>query len=98
MKSPDVVEKNMAMLKLHGVFDKVSAILLGKHEGYDDHGTGKQPLDILLEQLDGAAMPILSDIDCCHTHPMLPLAIGKKIRVDFEHKTITSIEDWFVNK
>ena len=98
MKSPDVVEKNMAMLKLHGVFHKVSAILLGKHEGYDDHGTGKQPLDILLEQLDDAAIPILSGIDCCHTHPMLPLAIGKKIRVDFEHKTITSIEDWFVNK
>lgn len=77
---------------------EVSAILLGKHEAYDDHGTGKQPLDILLEQLDDAAIPILSGIDCCHTHPMLPLAIGKKIRVDFDDRTITSIEDWFVNK
>lgn len=37
---------------------------------------------LLLEQLDGKKMPILADFDCCHTHPMHPLAIGKKIRLD----------------
>ncbi len=91
-KSPAVMEKNFAMLKLHGVFDKVAGIILGKHENYDDEGTGRTSLDLLLEQLDGAEIPILADIDCCHTHPMFPLAIGKKVSMDTIHKTITCVE------
>lgn len=50
LKNAAVVEKNFAMLKLHGVFNKVSGIILGKHECYNDLGTGRQPYDILLEQ------------------------------------------------
>src|SRR5690625_6522618 len=53
LKDASIVEKNFAMLKLQGIFGKVSGIILGKHEQYDDLGTGKQPLDLLMEQLDG---------------------------------------------
>lgn len=98
MKSPAIVEKNLAMLKLHGVFDKVGGIILGKHEAYDDMGMGKQPLDLLREQLDGVSIPILAEVDCCHTHPMIPFAIGKKVRLNVADKTITCIENWIVNK
>ena len=94
MKDAATVEKNFAMLKLHGIFDKVSAILLGKHELFDDEGTGRTSLDLLLEQLDGKNIPILADIDCAHTHPMFPLAIGKNIRVNTMDKSITCIESW----
>lgn len=94
LKSASTVEKNLAMLKLHGIFDKVGGIILGKHELFDDEGTGKQPLDLLLEQLDGEIIPILADVDCAHTHPMFPLAIGKKIRLDTITQTITCIEHW----
>lgn len=94
MKTASVVEKNLAMLKLHGIFDKIAGIILGKHEQYDDQGTGRKPYDILLEQLDGALIPILAEVDCCHTHPMFPLAIGKTIRIDTTNKTITCMEDW----
>lgn len=93
-KNAAIVEKNIAMLKLHGVFEKVSGIILGKHEQYDDLGTGKQSLDILLEQLDGKEIPILADFDCCHTHPMIPLAIGKKVQIDTKRKEVTCIENW----
>lgn len=94
LKSAATVEKNFAMLKLHGIFDKVDGILLGKHELFDDEGTGKQPLDLLLEQLDGKTIPILADVDCAHTHPMFPLAIGKKICLDTSNQSITCIEHW----
>lgn len=94
MKNASVVEKNFAMLKLHGVFEKVSSIILGKHERFDDQGTGKQPIDLLLEQLDGKSIPIISDVDICHTHPMHPIAIGKKVRVDTALKKIWCIEEW----
>lgn len=94
MKNASVVEKNFAMLKLHGVFEKVAGIILGKHELYDDLGTGKLPLDLLLEQLDGLAIPILAEFDTCHTHPMHPLAIGKKVKLDADAKKVVSIENW----
>lgn len=94
MKHPSVIEKNIAMLKLHGILERVSGIILGKHEQYDDAGTGKQPLDLLVEQLDGRKIPILANVDCSHTHPMFPLAIGKKIQLNTIEKSITCIEDW----
>src|SRR5690625_7542990 len=82
LKDASIVEKNFAMLKLQGIFGKVSGIILGKHEQYDDLGTGKQPLDLLMEQLDGLDIPVLAEFDTCHTHPMHPLAIGKKVKLD----------------
>lgn len=94
LKAAATVEKNFAMLKLHGIFDKVGGIILGKHELFDDEGTGKKPIDLLLEQLDGRAIPILANVDCAHTHPMFPLTIGKKIRLNTLEKSITCIEPW----
>ena len=94
LKGAATVEKNFAMLKLHGIFDKVGGIILGKHELFDDEGTDKKPIDLLLEQLDGRVIPILADVDCAHTHPMFPLTIGKKIRLNTLEKSITCIEPW----
>ncbi|MEC1177906.1 LD-carboxypeptidase [Metasolibacillus meyeri] len=95
MKDASVVEKNLAMLKLHGVFERVGGIILGKHERFDDLGTGKTPLSLLLEQLDGINIPILAEFDCCHTHPMHPLAIGKRVRLDATAKKVYCVEKWF---
>ncbi|MFT9820566.1 S66 family peptidase [Lysinibacillus sp. NPDC056185] len=93
-KNTAIVEKNFAMLKLHGVFEKISGIILGKHERYDDLGTGRKPYEILLEQLDGIDIPILAEFDICHTHPMHPIAIGKQVRLDATAKKVYCIEKW----
>jgi muramoyltetrapeptide carboxypeptidase len=93
-KNASIVEKNFAMLKVQGFFDKVAGIILGKHECYDDLGTGKQPLDLLLEQLDGTDIPILAEFDTCHTHPMHPLAIGKQVKLDAGAKKVYCTENW----
>ncbi|WP_060204918.1 S66 family peptidase [Sporosarcina koreensis] len=93
-KTTSTVEKNFAMLKLHGVFDKVGAILLGKHEQYDDMGTGRLPHEVLVEQLDGRQIPIIAEFDCAHTHPMHAMPIGRRVRVDADHLKVTLIEEW----
>lgn len=93
-KNTAIVEKNFAMLKLHGVFEKISGIILGKHERYDDLETGRRPYEILLEQLDGIDIPILAEFDICHTHPMHPIAIGKQVRLDATAKKVYCIEKW----
>ena len=93
-KTIEVVEKNFAMLKLHGFLDRASAIILGKHEQYDDLGTGRQPYDVLIEQLDGRQIPILADVDCGHTHPLHVMPLGLRVKVDATKKEIHFIEPW----
>ncbi len=95
MKTASVVEKNFNLLKVNGVFDRVAGIILGKHELFEDEGTGLSPSDILLETLGESSIPILADFDCCHTQPMLTMPIGRKVRLDATNKKVDIIEYWF---
>lgn len=44
LKDIATVECSFSMLKLNGIFDKVSAIILGKHELFNAAGRRHQPL------------------------------------------------------
>lgn len=88
LKDIATVERSFAMLKLNGIFNHVSAILLGKHELFDDAGTGRQPSDVLLEVLNGQEIPLIDGFDCCHTHPMLTLPLGASLAIDFDNQQI----------
>lgn len=94
MKSAATVEKNFNLLKVNGVFDRIGGIILGKHELFDDEGTGRQPYEILRETIGNLEIAILVDFDCCHTHPMLTMPIGRKIKLDATNKEVTLIEQW----
>lgn len=94
MKTASVVEKNLNLLKLNGVFDRISGIILGKHELFDDQGTGRKPYDILAETIGNTTIPILADFDCCHTHPMLTMPIGRTVKLDATNKEISIMEEW----
>lgn len=93
MGAPEV-ERSFSHLKACGVFDRVSAIVLGKHELFDDKGSGRQPLDVLLEVLNGQQVPIVAGFDSCHTHPMLVTPLGCEVKIDFEHASIEVMSDW----
>ncbi|MDN3953831.1 S66 family peptidase [Sporolactobacillus laevolacticus] len=82
MKTASQVEKNFSLLKVNGVFDRIGGLLLGKHERFDDEGTGRTPIDLLLEVLNGAKLPIIADFDCCHTQPMLTMPIGAQVTMN----------------
>ena len=63
-----------------------------------DHGTGRQPHEILLEVMGDVWIPILADFDCCHTHPMLTMPIGCEVTLDAAHRQALLMEnplDWF---
>ncbi|MBR7629926.1 MULTISPECIES: S66 family peptidase [Aeromonas] len=90
----DTVERSFAHLKLCGVFDRIGALVLGKHELFDHQGSGKRPLDILLEVVGEPAFPILAEFDCAHTHPMLTLPLGIEAELDLDAQTLTLCEPW----
>lgn len=94
LKDVATIERSFSLLKVNGVFDRISGIILGKHELFDDLSTGRKPYEILLEVLGDKIMPILADFDCCHTHPMMTLPIGCEIELDATNKKVTILEDW----
>lgn len=88
------VERSFAMLKLNGIFERVSAIVLGKHEGFDNNNSGRQPIDVLLEVLNGQSLPIIDGFDCCHTHPMLTLPLGCQLQLDFDKQQVAIVSPY----
>ena len=93
LKDACTIERSFSLLKLAGVFDRVGGIVLGKHEKFDDNGTGRTPWDILLEVLGpDSRLPILAQFDCCHTHPMLTLPLGCEMELDAGAKTLRLLE------
>jgi muramoyltetrapeptide carboxypeptidase LdcA involved in peptidoglycan recycling len=94
LKDAATIERSFSLLKLNGVFDKISGIILGKHELFNDLKTGKKPYEILLEVLGDKKLPFIADFDCCHTHPMMTLPIGCELELDAARKKVTIVEDW----
>lgn len=88
------VERSFSHLKLSGIFDKVSAVILGKHELFDAAGSGRQPIDVLREVLGDQKLPIVNGFDCCHTHPMLTLPLGTRIKIDFGQGSVSLLDQY----
>ena len=93
LKDCATIERSFSLLKLSGVFDKISGMILGKHELFNDNGTGRKPYEILLEVMGDTKIPFLADFDCCHTHPMITLPIGCKVRLDATNKRVFILEE-----
>ncbi|OQX27955.1 MAG: LD-carboxypeptidase [Desulfobacteraceae bacterium IS3] len=93
-KTASMTEKLFSLLKANRVFEKISGILLGKHERFDDQRTGRSPADILKEVIGETEIPILADFDCCHTHPMLTLPLGLRIRLDATNQQVSILEPY----
>ncbi len=94
LKDAATIERSFSFLKVNGVFDRISGIILGKHELFNDLNTGRKPYEILLEVLGGKRLPFIADFDCCHTHPMFTLPIGCEIELDATNKKVSIIEEW----
>lgn len=93
LKDACAIERSFSPLKLAGVFAKIGGILLGKHELFDDNGTGRRPHEILMEVMGDVRIPILADCDCCHTHPMLTMPIGCEIILDAARRQVLLMEN-----
>lgn len=89
LKDAADVERSFSLLKLSGVFERIGGLILGKHELYDDLGSGRRPWEILMEVMGNVDFPVLAQFDCCHTHPMLTLPIGCEVELDADAQTLT---------
>ena len=88
LKDIATLERSFSLLKINGVFEKIGGLILGKHEKFDDMGSGRKPYEVLEEVLGEYSFPFLAEFDCSHTHPMFTLPIGKKILLDATEKKV----------
>ncbi len=81
-----MTERNISVLKNSGILNKVSAIIIGLIESYDDEGSKKKHIDIIREFLD-KKIPIINKFPCSHIQPSIILKIGAILKIDFEKET-----------
>jgi muramoyltetrapeptide carboxypeptidase len=94
LKDAATIERSFSLLKLNDVFNRISGIILGKHQSFNDCKTGRKPYEILLEVLGDKKVPFIAEFDCCHTHPMMTLPIGCEIELDATNKKVTIVKEW----
>jgi muramoyltetrapeptide carboxypeptidase LdcA involved in peptidoglycan recycling len=86
------VERSLAMLRLHGVFDRIGGLVVGKPELLDREGAPFDLDELLLEVTAGYDFPILAGVDLGHTAPMTTLPIGVSCRLDADDGSIELLE------
>lgn len=96
-KSASQVERMYAHLLINGVFDMIGGLIIGKHERFDDCDSGRKHYEILQEVMGPREYPILAEVDCSHTLPMITLPIGVQIHLDATNQRIELLEDIFTN-
>lgn len=95
LKNAATLERLFSLLKVNGVFEKIGGLILGKHELFNDQGSGRKPYEILEEVMGSYDFPFLAEVDCCHTHPMFTMPIGKRIHLDATGQKIILEESVF---
>lgn len=82
-------ERNLTTLKLHGVFKKISGLIISKFEQLEKYGNIDDIKKILLATLENINIPILLEFDCGHTHPSFILPIGEKGILNLSNSDVT---------
>ena len=92
-KDMAVEERLFSMLKVSGVFDKISGLIMGKHEQFDDLNAPFTLEDLLLEVIGERDIPILTNVDIGHTFPSHVFPIGIMVELNASDGRITFLED-----
>lgn len=85
------VERRLWNLRHLGVFDRISGMIAAR--GDLDPFPGSLSLEeVVLEATEGYAFPILAEVDCGHTDPILTLPLGVEVALDDEGPAFSILE------
>jgi muramoyltetrapeptide carboxypeptidase len=79
--SPPFIDSHLTDLARLGVFDHIAALVFARPYGYRDEDL---PVlwDLVTRHTARAGVPVLANVDCGHTDPMLTLPLGARGRID----------------
>jgi len=93
------IERSLVHLARLGVLSSVKAVMWGRVETPDpDARSGDY--EALLEEFVPPHVPLVTDVDCSHTVPMLTLSQGMRVRLEAPHgsrATLTVLEPMVID-
>jgi muramoyltetrapeptide carboxypeptidase LdcA involved in peptidoglycan recycling len=89
--SPATMDGLFADLQNLGVFEQIGGLVMARPFKYDE-GAKQRVWDLLLHYTSGSGLPILADLDCGHTDPMLTLPLGAQVRMDAGGVSLATVE------
>jgi muramoyltetrapeptide carboxypeptidase len=88
---PEQVDGHFAELAQAGVFEQVAGLVLGRPFGYDREWT-RRLWALAAGRTQARGLPVLGDVECGHTDPMLTLPLGVRARLDATARTLETLE------
>lgn len=89
--APAEVEAYLTDLDHLGVLDAIVALVWARPYGYDDEAR-KVLWEVLRKATERAGLPVLGNVECGHTDPMLTLPLGARALVDAGEKRFELLE------
>ncbi|MDO4611965.1 MAG: LD-carboxypeptidase [Candidatus Saccharibacteria bacterium] len=92
--TPEKYEKMLEALEARGVFEAISAMIVGKPQGevyYEEYK------NILLRFAEKYNLPFVYNLNFGHNAPRMVLPYGQKILINFDEQKITLVEEMVEN-
>jgi muramoyltetrapeptide carboxypeptidase LdcA involved in peptidoglycan recycling len=81
VSSPPFIDAHLTDLARLGVFEQIAALVFGRPYGYCDEDLSAL-WELVTAHTAHSGIPVLANVDCGHTDPMLTLPLGGRARVD----------------
>ena len=91
---PDRVERWLRNYATAGVLGAVAALVLARPRGYAEEQKRELARVVakVLAEVDRTDLPVVFDVDCGHTSPMMTLPLGCRVAVDADARTFDLLE------
>ncbi len=93
--SPDYVKYTLRNYGIQGIFDKITAILVGRARDYTDDEKKQLEtniIDIVAKEFNHPEISIITNMDFGHTDPQFILPLGINAEIDCKNKVFKLIE------
>ena len=97
--TPDMVKCFLRNYGMQGVFDKISALIIGRPRDYSQEERSQLDeiiLKVVKTEFKNEKLPIVTNMDFGHTDPQWILPLGIKAEIDCENKTFKLLEKPFI--
>lgn len=97
--TPNMVKCFLRNYGMQGVFDKISALIIGRPRDYSQEERAQLDeiiLKVVKTEFKNEKMPIATNMDFGHTDPQWILPLGIKAEIDCENKTFKLLEKPFL--
>lgn len=92
--STDWYERYIIEIERKGIFKKINGLIFAKpSNSYKETSNKERTLEHILSELsDKYTLPVLCNVDCGHTKPLLTFPLGIDVEIDMKTKRITMKE------